>query len=115
MLYYITLLNESEHIAAFFVKTPNVSEDGSYRQGLSIDAFRNNQHKRRESKKYWFYVDFERNQHHNLGNIEFHKKIGIKVVNSFNSVWEFYDYIGFNYKKKVYAYSLTTLIEKFKE
>lgn len=112
MLYYITLLDKSEHLAAFLVNTPTVSEDGFYRQGLSIDAFRSNQHKRRGMHKYWFYVDFERDQHGNLGNAKYHKDIGIVISESFNSVWEFYEYIGYEYKKKKYNYTLAELVKK---
>jgi|WetSurMetagenome_2_1015567.scaffolds.fasta_scaffold552190_2 hypothetical protein len=112
MLYYITLLDASDHLAAFLLNTPNVSDDGFYRQGLSIDAFRNNQHKRREKNKYWFYVDFERDQHGNLGNIKYHKDIGIPVSKSFTSVWDFYTFIGYEYKKKKYKYALADLVKK---
>jgi hypothetical protein len=110
MLWYITLLNGSEHLAAFLVNTPKIGEDGFYRQGLSIDAFRNNQHRRRELKKYWFYVDFERDQHGNLGNIKYHKEIGVDVINLFTCVWDFYTFIGYDYKTKKYNRTLLDII-----
>lgn len=102
------------------LETPQITERGFYRQTVSLNAFSNREaeklydhHKKGEmdvkGKRCWvrWYDEFMR-------DLEFHQECFAKLAISFEhafsdtpefshtSVWDFYNAIGYDYKKKRY-------------
>lgn len=87
----------------YTLNTPNVGESDFYRQTVSLNAFFYSVKGRNISPSDILYVcemwsEFEQRQ-------ERHAKHGIEyeMTDVFDSIWDFYKFIGYDYKKKKYA------------
>lgn len=108
---YMRLLIQSEHLVQFVINKPTPSEEGFYRQTVSIEAFRSRQHKRLQAKQYWFYHEFQ--DEHDIGlsadrrlaTLLGEAEYGVKLLPHVecSSVWDFYEKVGYNYKTKKFA------------
>lgn len=96
-------IDDNQKVAIHLVPIPEFKEKDFYRIGVSFDAFFHSTRERNKSDKYFFYhrytEDWEKDDllykmieesENNLPRIE-HK-----------SLWDFYDYIGYDRKRKKY-------------
>jgi hypothetical protein len=90
-------LNPDKYVCYHAFNLPNVSEPGFYRSVGSFNAFFNSGKKGRHWTKHKLY--------HQMDDISlgWHKKCYINLETiEHKDIWEFYKYIGYDYKRKKY-------------
>jgi len=93
----------------FMVKIPSVSEPGFYRQGVSMDCFRSRElnrfYKKYLKKQKEKYCQIFREDEFNDSNLKWilsHNNIDMDTLPIFDTIFDFYTHINYDYKKKKY-------------
>jgi len=103
---YITVNNLGEYLGIHEVEYPSGGEPGAYVQQKSISAFNERELKRAYPDKvpdgmnWGQYADTQK-----FCTVDWYLHMGhtqSDVVMAHKSIWEFYEYIGYNYKTKKY-------------
>lgn len=91
---YILVHKEEEPVLVYKVIRPDPTEKGFYTQSLSMDSFKNDYRIDELNELEYFVLtqkEFECHEEKRYKNI---------VVKEHNSVWNFYNTVGWDYKKK---------------
>jgi len=93
----------------YILYTPDYNEPGFYRQMVSMDAFFQSMKKRNKTPDgVWYFMDTWRDyERERESDKRCYEKYGIENKHVFydtvfNSIWEFYLHIGYDYKKQKY-------------
>lgn len=93
----VIVVDESSTMVVHVLNTPDFGEPGFYRQATSLNAFFFSDKMRNQSPEALFvchpWHEFE----------SCYCGFDYKVSRTFDSIWEFYKFIGYDYKSKRYT------------